>query len=105
MMLQIRSPDPLARLSDSRSTAVSPGDLLASLSSLARRRFGIIVLILSLGVMCGAVYLFTAPPKFLAHASLIIDTRKTQLFERQSVLGHATPHPPALATHTQGPKS
>ena len=89
-MLQIRSPDPLARLSNSRSTAVSPGDLLASLSSLARRRFGIIVLIFSLSVMCGAVYLFTAPPKFLAQASLIIDTRKTQLFQQQSVVGDVT---------------
>jgi succinoglycan biosynthesis transport protein ExoP len=89
-MLQIRSPEPLARLNDAPSTAMSPGDLLASLVSLARRRFGIIVLIFSLSVMCGAVYLFTAPPKFLAKASMIIDTRKTQLFQQQSVVGDPT---------------
>jgi succinoglycan biosynthesis transport protein ExoP len=86
-MLQIPSPEPLAKLSDAHSTAMSPGDLLASFTSLARRRFGIIVLIFSLSVMCGAIYLFTAPPKFLAKASLIIDTHKTQLFQQQSLLG------------------
>ena len=69
---------------------MSPGDLLASFTSLARRRFGIIVLIFSLSVTCGAIYLFTAPPKFLAKASLIIDTHKTQLFQQQSVVGDPT---------------
>jgi polysaccharide biosynthesis transport protein len=89
-MLQIRSPEPLARFNTAAATAISPRDLLASLSSLARRRFGIIVLIFSVCVMCGAVYLYVAAPKFLAQASILIDTRKAQLFQQQSVVGDST---------------
>jgi polysaccharide biosynthesis transport protein len=89
-MLQIRNPEPLARFSTATATAISPRDLLASLSSLARRRFGIIVLIFSVCVMCGAIYLYVAAPKFLAQASILIDTRKTQLFQQQSVVGDST---------------
>jgi polysaccharide biosynthesis transport protein len=90
IMLQIRKPEPLARFSAAAATAISPRDLLASLSSLARRRFGIIVLIFSVCVLCGAIYLYVAAPKFLAQASILIDTRKTQLFQQQSVVGDST---------------
>jgi succinoglycan biosynthesis transport protein ExoP len=70
---------------------MSASDLIASLTSLARRRFGIIVLIFALCVGCGAIYLAIAPPKFLAQAELLIDTRKAQLFQQQqSVIGDAT---------------
>jgi succinoglycan biosynthesis transport protein ExoP len=89
-MLQIRNTEPLARYTEARSTAISPGDLLASLSGLARRRFGVIVLVFSLSVMCGAIYLYVAAPKFLAQSEILIDTRKTQLFQQQSMVGDAT---------------
>jgi succinoglycan biosynthesis transport protein ExoP len=89
-MLQIRNPEPLAKFGGMPSTAVSPRDLLASLTSLARRRFGIIVLVFSLSVLCGAIYLYVAPPKFMAQASILIDTRKAQLFQQQSVVGDVT---------------
>jgi succinoglycan biosynthesis transport protein ExoP len=69
---------------------MSPSDLLASLKSLARRRFGIIVLIFSLSVICGAIYLYITPPQFLAQAELLIDTRKAQLFQQQSVSGDSS---------------
>ena len=89
-MLQIRNPEPLTRSSEPPSTTLSPSDLFASLTSLARRRFGVFVLVFSLCVMCGAIYLYITPPKFLAQASLLIDTRKAQLFQQQSVVGDAT---------------
>ena len=89
-MLQVRNTEPLARFSDTRSTAMSPGstamspgDLLTSLNSLARRRFGILVLIFSLSVMCGAIYLYVTPPKFLGQATILIDSRKPQPFQQQ----------------------
>jgi polysaccharide biosynthesis transport protein len=89
-MLQIRNPEPLTRSSEPSSTTLSPSDLFASLTSLARRRFGVFVLVFSLCVMCGAIYLYITPPKFLAQSSLLIDTRKAQLFQQQSVVGDAT---------------
>ena len=89
-MLQIRNPEPLTKFSGPQPTTLSPSDLLASLASLARRRFGVFVLVFSVCVMCGAIYLYIAPPKFMAQASLLIDTRKAQLFQQQSVVGDAT---------------
>jgi polysaccharide biosynthesis transport protein len=86
-MLQIRNTDPLARLTEARSTAMSPRDLINALISLARRRFGIMVLISSVIMVCGAIYLMVAPAKYMAQASLIIDTRKTQLFQQQNLVG------------------
>jgi polysaccharide biosynthesis transport protein len=62
---------------------MSPGDLLTSLNSLARRRFGILVLVFSLSVMCGAIYLYVTPPKFLGQATILIDSRKPQPFQQQ----------------------
>src|ERR1700732_4584323 len=82
-MLQVRNREPLTRFGDARPTAMSPSDLVASLKSLARRRFGILVLIFSLSVICGAIYLYVTPPKFLAQAAILIDTRKPQLFQQQ----------------------
>jgi polysaccharide biosynthesis transport protein len=89
-MLQIRNREPVARFGEARSNALSPGDIIASLKSLARRRFGILVLVFSLSVICGAIYLYVTPPKFLALAEILIDTRKAQLFQQPSVVGDAT---------------
>ena len=61
-------------------------ELVAWFSNLVRRRAGIMLLILAVCTVCGAVYLFVAPAKYLAHASLIIDTRKTQLFQQQQLM-------------------
>jgi succinoglycan biosynthesis transport protein ExoP len=104
-MLQLRNAKPIADFNASRSTAMSPGDLLASFVSLARRRFGIIVLLFCLSLVCGAVYLFTAPPRFLAVAELLIDTRKTQLFQQQSVVGDIAMDSAAVDSQIQVLKS
>src|SRR5882757_9085187 len=87
-MLQ-RNPDSLVRMGDTRSTAMSPADLISALTSLARRRAGLIILIFGLSVVCGAIYLRVTPARYLAQASLIIDTRKSQLFSQQSVVGES----------------
>ena len=84
-MLQIPNTKPVAEFDVSRSTEMmSTGALFDAFISLARRRFGIIVLIFSLSVICGAVYLYTTPPKFWAQGSLLIDTKKSQLFQQQA---------------------
>jgi succinoglycan biosynthesis transport protein ExoP len=89
-MLQLRNAKPIAEFNVSRPTAMSTSELLDSFVGLARRRLGIIVVLFCLSVVCGAVYLYVAPPKFLAHADLLIDTRKSQLFQQQSVVGDVT---------------
>jgi polysaccharide biosynthesis transport protein len=82
-MLQVPSPKPVAEANVSWPTEMSTGDLLNAVVGLARRRFAIIVLISSLSVICGAVYLSTTQPKFWAEGQLLIDTKKSQLFQQQ----------------------
>ncbi|WP_445216155.1 polysaccharide biosynthesis tyrosine autokinase [Bradyrhizobium sp. Pa8] len=48
----------------------------------------LIILITALSILAlGLVYVATAPPRFTAQTTLIIDTRKVQLFQQQSILG------------------
>ena len=82
-MLQIPSAKPLAEFKMPRSTAMSLGDLIASFVSLARRRLGILILIFCVSLLCGVVYLYVAPPGFMAKAELLIDTKKAQPFPQQ----------------------
>jgi succinoglycan biosynthesis transport protein ExoP len=44
-------------------------------------------------MVLAVVYLFTTPSSFTAQAKLLIDTRKNQLFQQQSVLGDIPPDP------------
>ena len=74
-MLQVSNPKPVALLDAASSTALSPADLLASLVSLARRRFGILTLVSCLSVACGVIYLYITPPKFSAVAEVLIDKK------------------------------
>jgi polysaccharide biosynthesis transport protein len=84
-MLQ-RNPTTLGHIEGPPSTALSPAQLIAALASLVRRRGALMALISALCIFCGAIYLYVVPSKYLARASLIIDTRKTQLFQQQQVL-------------------
>ncbi len=83
-MLQVPNAKPVEESYISRSTEISIGDQLDAIVGLARRRFAVLVLIFSLSVICGAVYLATAPPKFLGKAELLIDTKKAQPFQQQT---------------------
>ena len=78
----------------------APGPDYASLEELFKiftgflhRQYPVIVVASLLTVALAAVYLFTTPPSFTALAKLMIDARKVQLFQQQSVLGDAPPDP------------
>lgn len=60
---------------------------LASYLDIVRRQFPTMVAIISACVILALLYLFTAAPQFTSTASMVIDTRKVQLFQQQSVLG------------------
>ncbi|MGY4330312.1 uncharacterized protein involved in exopolysaccharide biosynthesis [Bradyrhizobium sp. LB7.2] len=65
----------------------SPAQTLTSYLEIIRRQFPTIVAIVSACVILALLYLFTAAPQFTSTASMVIDTRKVQLFQQQSVLG------------------
>ncbi|WP_298241375.1 polysaccharide biosynthesis tyrosine autokinase [uncultured Bradyrhizobium sp.] len=64
-----------------------PSQTLASYVEIARRQFPTIVAIVSACMILALLYLFTTAPQFTSTASMVIDTRKVQLFQQQSLLG------------------
>lgn len=65
----------------------SPAQTLTSYVEIIRRQFPTIVAIVSACAILAVLYLFSAAPQFTSTASMVIDTRKVQLFQQQSVLG------------------
>lgn len=60
---------------------------LTSYLDTVRRQFPTMIAIVSACLIVALLYLFTAAPQFTSMASMVIDTRKVQLFQQQSVLG------------------
>lgn len=85
-MLQVNKPSSEINR-DYAEAESSPAQTLTSYIEIIRRQFPTIVAIVSACVIVGLLYLFTAAPQFTSTASMVIDTRKVQLFQQQSVLG------------------
>src|SRR4029077_4427975 len=93
MMLQFQKLALNAPANTSPSTAsaiISPAELVRSFIAFLRRQLPTILFIALLTTALGVVYLLTTPPSYTAHASMIIDTRKVQLFQQGAVLGENT---------------
>ncbi|QPF87110.1 polysaccharide biosynthesis tyrosine autokinase [Bradyrhizobium genosp. L] len=85
-MLQVNKPSSEIN----RDYVASEGSTVQTLTSyvdIIRRQFPTIVAIVSACVLLALLYLFTAAPQFTSTATMVIDTRKVQLFQQQSVLG------------------
>ena len=65
----------------------SPAEHYSSFTSFIRRQFPVIAYIVVLVLVVAIVYLLTTPPSFTAQATVIIDTHKVQLFQKEFVLG------------------
>lgn len=65
----------------------SPAELLTSFVDLVRRQLPLILITVAATVSLGLVYLVTSPARYTATGTMVIDTRKVQLFQQQSVLG------------------
>lgn len=85
-MLQIDKAKPAAELAPTAPAGPSPGELYATLVAFLRRRYPLILLVIACAVGLGAVYLVTAAPMYTGRAAMIIDTRKVQVLQQQSVL-------------------
>ncbi|MGY3108737.1 GumC family protein [Bradyrhizobium sp. LM6.9] len=85
-MLQVNKPSSEINR-DYAEVESSPAQTLTSYVDIVRRQFPTIVAIVSASVILALLYLFTAAPLFTSTAAMVIDTRKVQLFQQQSVLG------------------
>ncbi|WP_027524869.1 polysaccharide biosynthesis tyrosine autokinase [Bradyrhizobium sp. Ec3.3] len=65
----------------------APSQTLNSYLDIVRRQFPTMVAIVSACLILALLYLFTAAPQYTSTASMVIDTRKVQLFQQQSILG------------------
>jgi len=68
----------------------SPAELIKSFTTFVRRQLPIILFFTLLSTGLGVVYVLTAPPMYTAQTSMIIDTRKLQLFQKQEPASGST---------------
>jgi succinoglycan biosynthesis transport protein ExoP len=66
---------------------VSGAETLQLFVSFVRKQFPVIVFVSLLAIVLGVIYLTTTRPSFTAQAQLMIDARKLQVFQQQSILG------------------
>jgi succinoglycan biosynthesis transport protein ExoP len=74
-------------LSRSEQRKPSPAEFVSSLITFLRQQYIVILVTILVMMSLGGLYLFNARPTYTATATLIIDSRKNQLFQQQSVLG------------------
>jgi succinoglycan biosynthesis transport protein ExoP len=83
----------------------SPAQDLSTYLNIVRRQFPTILLVIACTTALGLIYLFTATPKFTASARMVIDTRKTQLFQQQASFGDIAIDPAMTETQVEILKS
>ncbi|MCA1411024.1 polysaccharide biosynthesis tyrosine autokinase [Bradyrhizobium sp. NBAIM20] len=103
-MLQVNKPSPEINR-DFTEADGSASQTLTSYLDIVRRQFPTMVAIASACVILALLYLFTAAPQFTATASMVIDTRKVQLFQQQSMLGDVAVDAAAVETQVEILKS
>lgn len=67
----------------------SIGETIQNLQGIFRRQWPLVALICGTATFVGLLYLITTPARYTATATMVIDTRKVQLLQQQSVLGDA----------------
>jgi succinoglycan biosynthesis transport protein ExoP len=74
---------------------------LSSLAGFARRQWPTIAVALLVGIGLAFSYLLITPPRYLAKSSLLLDTRRIQLFQQQSVLSDTNFDVPAVESQIE----
>jgi succinoglycan biosynthesis transport protein ExoP len=82
-MLHINNPPRMAPAHEQHSQAQGYPAFLGFL----RRQFSVIAGVLLLSITVGVLYLINTPPSFTAQATMIIDTRKSNVFQQQAIIG------------------
>jgi polysaccharide biosynthesis transport protein len=76
---------PLVRSFDQFAETPALNDSLQFILAFLRRQYRAIAVATAVGAALGVIYAFTTPPIYEAMASLMIDTKKVQLFQQQSM--------------------
>ena len=60
----------------------SPADTFKSILDFTRRQYPVIVFAMAVSIALGLLYVLTTPPSFTASTTMMIDTKKVQLFQQ-----------------------
>ena len=82
-----------------------PGFTLAQLVDFFRRQWPAITIALLVSVALGIAYLILTPPRYTAKALLMLDARRAQVFQQQSVVGEMNFDDVAVASQVEILKS
>ena len=88
-MLLSQKAHPIPVVREEAPPPSTTGALIDRSLGFVHRQYPIILFCLLLAGAVGAFYLFTTPPSYTASATMIMDPRKGQIFQQQSVLGEA----------------
>jgi polysaccharide biosynthesis transport protein len=88
-MLQTNKPRPAVEHEPVLNEEMGLGEVVNFVWGFLRRQYPVIVFCALLAVAMGVIYLRHTPPRYTAHATMIIDTRKGQVFQNQSILADA----------------
>ena len=88
-MLKINKVLPSAAYRPGEALHSSVTDSQKSLMRILKRQFWLFVVLIGCAISLGLLYLYVTPPSFTATSTMVIDTRKIQVLQQQSVLGDA----------------
>ena len=84
-MLQPEYPSSVQGVASVVEALPSPSETFQSVLAFVRRQYRVIVFATAITMAMGLVYVFTTPPSFTAKTAMLIDTKKVQLFQQQSM--------------------
>jgi polysaccharide biosynthesis transport protein len=85
-MLQPEYPASVQGVASVVEALPSPSETFQSVLAFVRRQYRVIIFATAITMAMGLVYVFTTPPSFTAKTTMLIDTKKVQLFQQQSMI-------------------
>lgn len=100
-----RSPSSLPTEAAGASSERREGFDIGYILGFTQRHWTVIAASVAVAIALAAIYIIVAAPLYSAKSTLLLDTRKLQLFEKQSVLGEVTFDTPAIESQIELLKS
>lgn len=101
MMLQASKTSALVGAQSATAEWASSTEIFAFFSNFVRRQWRTLAFVTLLMTALGSVYVVTASPSFTAQATIIIDTRKAQLFQQQLISQDASINSAIVASEVE----
>ena len=77
---------PPVRSVESAPEVQTPSEIFQSILDFLGRQYRVIAFAAAVMIALGFIYLLTAPPSYTATTAMLIDTKKIQLFQQQSMV-------------------